>query len=95
MSNKIIIKNGSGAPGTILETAELGYDKTGKRLYSGNGASTDPTCINPLGATIDESRFDCFIGINADTFNSIPANTYATLKRAEVAVNNALTNLYL
>lgn len=95
MSNKIIIKNGTGAPGTILETAELGYDKIGKKLYSGNGAGVSPTFINPLGVTVDENRSDYAVGINADTLGGLPANTYATFERMEIAVDNALTKLCL
>lgn len=38
MANKIIIKNGSGAP-PELSTAELGFDKTNKALYVGNSGT--------------------------------------------------------
>lgn len=41
MANKIIIKNGSGAPANgKLDTAELGFDKTNKALYVGNNGTS-------------------------------------------------------
>ena len=42
MSNKIIIKNGLSAPGLgVLDVAELGWDKSGKRLYVGAGSDEE------------------------------------------------------
>ena len=41
MSNKIIIKNGSGKPEDgELATSELGFDKTNDALYVGNNNKT-------------------------------------------------------
>jgi hypothetical protein len=54
MENKIIIKNGAGAPNNqVLEEAELGYDRTGKKLYGGNGYGKEATCINPFDVSFD------------------------------------------
>lgn len=48
MSNKILIKSGNGAPANgVLDTAELGFDKTNNKLYIGNnGSIIDLTGIN-------------------------------------------------
>jgi hypothetical protein len=36
MANKIIVKNGEGVPPSgALDTAELGFDKTNKKIYVG------------------------------------------------------------
>lgn len=50
MANKIIIKNGAGAPpNDALAVAELGFDKTNDKLYVGKGASA-PICVNPISS---------------------------------------------
>ena len=55
MPNKILIKQGSGAPAKgVLDVGELGWDITNKKLYIGNGTGVDSTLIansGPTGAT--------------------------------------------
>ena len=53
MANKIIIKNGAGAPANdVLDIAELGFDTQNKRLYIGDSESTN-LLLNPPEVTID------------------------------------------
>lgn len=94
MSNKIIIKNGSDAPGTVLEAAELGYDKNGKKLYSGNGVGTAATCINPFDVTNTESTPEVGNVINADTLGGNPASDYAKIIYVNTQIENALKELH-
>lgn len=51
---KIIIKSGTNNPGTKLDQAEPGYDKTEKRLYVGNGVGVQATAI-PNKADLDKN----------------------------------------
>jgi hypothetical protein len=45
--NKIQIKRGAGAPSPgVLDVGELGWDKTNKKLYVGNGTDNPSTQIN-------------------------------------------------
>jgi hypothetical protein len=55
MANKIIIKNGSGAPGAgTLQSSELGFDKENKKLYIGlEGEDVAPLLVNPPEVTVD------------------------------------------
>ena len=79
MANTIIIKNGSSAPSSILNSAELGYDTSGKKLYAGNGVGVEETCINPLDIDISDSKSGSASSINADTLNGKAASEYASV----------------
>lgn len=80
MANKIIIKNGAGAPGNgVLSTAELGFDTQNKRLYIGDSESTN-LLLNPPEVTVDleGANEGSANGINADTLGGLVASEYAT-----------------
>lgn len=94
MANTIIIKNGNSAPGTVLQVAELGYDKTGKKLYSGNGTGNEATCINPFNITDTESTPEAGDIIDADTLGGIPASDYAKTVYVDTQIENALIKLH-
>ena len=74
MSNKIIIKHGPGKPVTknsegktinLLDVAELGWDKSGKRLYVGEGSDEEAI---PQPSLVGVNRFNkrCYV-VSADT----------------------------
>jgi len=44
---QILLKNGLGYPGTVLETAEPAYDSSGNLFYIGNGIGNVPTVFYP------------------------------------------------
>lgn len=53
MANKIIIKNGAGAPPSdALAVAELGFDTQNKKLYIGDTLETN-LLINPLSVNLE------------------------------------------
>ena len=68
MANKIIIKNGSGAPPSgSLAVAELGFDKTNKKVYIGH--SDGPIEVGTSDLTVDLS------GSANGTANTVNADT--------------------
>ena len=80
MANKIIIKNGAGAPGNgVLSTAELGFDTQNKLLYIGDSENTSMV-LNPPEVTVDleGANQGSANGINADTLGGLAASDYAT-----------------
>lgn len=80
MANKIIIKNGAGAPANdVLDIAELGFDTQNKRLYIGDSESTN-LLLNPPEVTIDFNNANqgTASGLNADTLGGLAASEYAT-----------------
>lgn len=80
MANKIIIKNGAGAPGNgVLSTAELGFDTQNKLLYIGDSETTSMV-LNPPEVTVDleGANEGSANGINADTLGGLAASDYAT-----------------
>ena len=42
LNAKILVKKGVGAPGTVLDLGEFGYDTSTQTLYIGNGVGNDP-----------------------------------------------------
>lgn len=90
MANKIIIKNGDGAPGAdTLQSSELGFDKENKKLYIGlEGENTSPLLVNPPEVTVDlngASSSEIIQTINADSLGGVPASDYLTEAEAEEA----------
>lgn len=80
MANKIIIKNGAGAPGNgVLSTAELGFDTQNKLLYIGDSENTSMV-LNPPEVTVDleGANQGTASGLNADTLGGLAASEYAT-----------------
>lgn len=87
MANKIIIKNGSSAPGAgTLQSSELGFDKENKKLYIGlEGEDVAPLLVNPPEVTVDlngASSSESIQIINADSLGGIPASDFATREEA-------------
>lgn len=52
---KILLKIGSGYPGTVLELGEAGYDTSANKFWMGNGIGSPPT-----GITMDPSFNELF-----------------------------------
>ena len=90
MANKIIIKNGAGAPPSdALDTAELGFDTTNKKVYIGH--TDGPIEMGPPDLKID---INGSIGgtsniINADALGGVSADKYAKIEyvNAKIAEN--------
>lgn len=73
MSNKIIVKNGSGAPGNgILSLAELGFDTTNKKVYIGHPdgnilLNPNQIKLSDLGITATAAELNKMDGVTATT----------------------------
>lgn len=90
MANKIIIKNGAGAPpANALSVAELGFDTANKKVYIGHGDG--PIEMGPPDLKIDINGSisgDSNI-INADALGGVSADKYAKIEyvNAKIAEN--------
>lgn len=73
MSNKIIVKNGSGAPGNgVLSLAELGFDTTNKKVYIGHPdgnilLNPNQIKLSDLGITATAAELNKMDGVTATT----------------------------
>ena len=94
MENKIIIKNGAGAPNNqVLDEAELGYDRTGKKLYSGNGYGKEATCVNPFDISFDNIQV-APDELDANLLGGLAADDYITIDAMNNIINSTLVSLH-
>lgn len=90
MANKIIIKNGAGAPPSdALDVAELGFDTTNKKVYIGH--ADGPIEMGPPDLKIDINGSIGGVSniINADALGGVSADKYAKIEyvNAKIAEN--------
>ena len=84
MANKIIIKNGSGAPPSgSLDVAELGFDRTGKKVYIGHTDGPIEVGTSDLKIDINSAISGTPNLINADTLGGKAESTLNVARAAE------------
>lgn len=90
MSNKVIIKNGEGAPtAEALGKAELGFDTLHELVFIGR-ENNDPLCISPeVKIDLDGAELGQPSLLNADSLGGRLASEYATLKYVSDAIKGA------
>lgn len=85
LNAKLLMKKGSGTPGTSLELGEFGYDSSNKLLYVGNGVGSAATGFP--APDVNKAYVDGSLG----TLRTDVSNGYAKISGAFTTANATYT----